>query len=137
MSEQPVKLEPEVEELVKYFDEVLADYRKYVDQIGQLKFAAPQLLYYRDEIQDLLDALSAEPGVDMKSRWVIIREYDLKLRAKASTFVHEVGHSNFKQYQIINNPPLTRWWWYMNRITVNQDHKIPSWQWWRRESSGI
>lgn len=124
-------------ELLSYLDASLADYGKYVSQIGSLKYTAAQLLYYRDEVQDMLDALINDKGIDLKSRWIKVRELDLQLRAKASVFVQEVGHANFKQYQIINNPPVNRWWWYLNRTTVNLDHKTPSWQWWKRDGSGI
>lgn len=125
------KLDPEVEELLQYLDGVLNDYGKYVAQIGNLKYTAPQLLYYRDEVQDLLEALAGEKDLDLKAYWQRLRDYDLQLRAKATVFVQEVGHSNFKQYQIINNPPLNRWWWYLNRTTMNLAEKAPSWQWWR------
>lgn len=124
-------IDPEVIELIKYLDEVIEDYRIRVEAIGKLKYAAPQLLYYRDEVQDLLEALASE-RVDLKSRWAKVRDLDLQLRGKASIFVNEVGHSNFKQYQIVNDPPLTRWWWYLNRTTVNRDKESPKWMWWRR-----
>ncbi|MBQ7502737.1 hypothetical protein IJT93_08510 [bacterium] len=125
------KLDPEVEELLQYLDGVLNDYGKYIAQIGSLKYTAPQLLYYRDEVQDLLEALAGEKDLDLKPYWQRLRDYDLQLRAKATVFVQEVGHSNFKQYQIINNPPLNRWWWYLNRTTANLAERAPSWQWWR------
>lgn len=129
-------VDPEVMELLQYLDTALEDYAKHVKQIGMLKYTAPQLLYYRDEVQDLLEALAGEKGIDLKSRWAKIREFDLQLRAKANIFVKEVGHSNFKQYQIINNPPATHWWWYLDRITVNTEKKeAPSWQWWKRNSA--
>ena len=41
-------------ELLSYLDASLADYGKYVSQIGSLKYTAAQLLYYRDEVQDML-----------------------------------------------------------------------------------
>lgn len=123
-------MDPEVIELVKYLDEVIEDYRVRVEAIGKMKYAAPQLLYYRDEVQDLLDALSAEQ-VDLRSRWAKVRDLDLQLRGKAPIFVNEVGHSNFKQYQIVNDPPVVRWWWYLNRITVNRDKESPKWMWWK------
>lgn len=126
-------LDPEVAELLKYLDEVLADYERYVSDLGHLGYAAPQLLYYRDEVQDLMDDLAAEPGVDLASRWQKIRDLDNKVRAAATDLVREVGHANFKQYQIVNNPPLTRWWWYLNRTTANPEPgPKPAWQWWRK-----
>ena len=68
-----------------------------------------------------------------------IREYrkkvvmlDNELRQKAQAYVNEVGHANFKQYQIINNPPLERWWWYLNKVTMGreEDKKKP-WEFWK------
>ena len=126
------RMDPEVIELIKYLDEVIEDYRNRVESIGKMKFDAPSLLYYRDEVQDMLDALASEKGVDLRSRWAKVRDLDLKLRGMASIFVNEVGHSNFKQYQIINDPPLTHWWWYLNRVTVNRDEHSPSWMWWKK-----
>lgn len=123
----------DIKDMLKYLDEVVADYKRCISMIGKLGYAAPQLLYYRDEVQDLIELLSGEQGVDLKERWARVRELDLQLRGRASDFVHEVGHSNFKQYQIVNNPPLTRWWWYMNRTTVKLENKTPRWQWWRKE----
>ncbi len=123
----------EAAELLKYLDEVLQDYQRYVGEIGRLGYAAPQLLYYRDEVQDLMEALEVEDGVDMKPRWARIRDLDNQVRARASDLVGEVGHANFKQYQIVNNPPLTRWWWYLNRTTANPEPAPrPAWQWWRK-----
>lgn len=131
------RLDPETEELLQYLDSAMADYAKYVGQIGSLKYTAPQLLYYRDEVQELMDILVNDKSIDLKERWARLRDLDMQLRAKATVFVQEVGHANFKQYQIINNPPVTHWWWYLNRTTVNLDHRTPSWQWWKRDSSGI
>ena len=120
-------------ELLKYLDEVMLDYQRYVGDIGKLGYAAPQLLYYRDEVQDLMEALEGEAGIDLKPRWVTLRDLDNKVRAGASDLVREVGHANFKQYQIVNNPPQTRWWWYLNRTTADPEPaKVPVWQWWRR-----
>ena len=125
--------DPEVAELLKYLDEVLADYTRLVGGIGRLGFAAPQLLYYRDEVQDLLEALAAERSLDLQSRWQKIRDLDNQVRARATDLVREVGHPNFKQYQVVNDPPPTRWWWYLNRTVSNPEPPPPpAWQWWRR-----
>lgn len=134
MTEKPGQpLDAEVQELQDYLDEVLRDYERYVGEIGRLGYAAPQLLYYRDEVQDLMEALASEAGVDLKPRWQKIRELDNQVRGKAVELVREMGHANFKQYQIVNNPPQTRWWWYLNRTTADPEpSKVPIWQWWRR-----
>ncbi len=134
MTEKPGQpLDAEVQELQDYLDEVLRDYERYVGEIGRLGYAAPQLLYYRDEVQDLMEALASEAGVDLKPRWQKIRELDNQVRGKTVELVREMGHANFKQYQIVNNPPQTRWWWYLNRTTADPEpSKVPIWQWWRR-----
>jgi len=134
MTDKPGKpLDAEVKELLDYLDEVLRDYERYVGEIWRLGYAAPQLLYYRDEVQDLMEALAPEAGVDLKPRWQKIRELDLAVRGKAVELVREVGHANFNQYQIVNNPPQTRWWWYLNRTTADpESSKASIWQWWRR-----
>jgi len=112
---------------------VLGDYERYVKEIGRLGLAAPQLLYYRDEVQDLLDALAGQPGMDLKPVWTKVRELDNQVRARASDLVKEIGHANFKQYQIVNDPPQARWWWYLNRVTAPPEMlQPPAWQFWRR-----
>ncbi|MCR5660770.1 MAG: hypothetical protein K6G50_01410 [bacterium] len=132
MAGEKKKIDADTIELVRYLDEVIADYKRCVNEIGKMKYAAPQLLYYRDEVQDILDALVGS-GADLKDRLQDIRLLDMKLRANARDFVREVGHANFKQYQIINNPPITHWWWYMNRTTMADKEHVAPWQWLRNQ----
>lgn len=108
----------ETRELWDYLQEVVSDYERYVSEIGQLGLAAPQLLYYRDEVQELLDAVKGNPQVDFTSVWLKIRKLDEVVRSHAQEIVDEIGHANFKQYQIINDPPKANWWWYLNRVTA-------------------
>lgn len=131
MEEQP-QPQGEARELLEYLEEVLKDYARYVGEIGRLGYAAPQLLYYRDEVQDLMEAL-ADEKVDLKAQWNRIRDLDQQVRGKATELVREIGHANFKQYQIVNDPPALRWWWYLNRTTANPEPPpAPMWQFWKK-----
>lgn len=133
MADEKPELDSETKELLGYLEEVLKDYARYVGEIGRLGYAAPQLLYYRDEVQDLLEALQGEKGVDLKTQWNRIRELDNQVRGKVTELVREIGHANFKQYQIVNDPPPTRWWWYLNRTTANPEPPpTPMWQFWKK-----
>ena len=45
--------------------------------------------------------------------------------------VREIGHANFKQYQIINDPPKAYWWWWLNRVVKAPPPSPPSWMFWK------
>ena len=62
------KEESELQELLQYLDASLGDYERYVSQIGTLKYTAPQFLYYREEVQDMLEMRMCVKCVDLKSR---------------------------------------------------------------------
>lgn len=127
------ELDPDVQELYEYLKEVLGDYERYVKEIGRLGMAAPQLLYYRDEVQELLTELRGHEDLDLKPLWARVAELDNVVRAQAKELVREVGHANFKQYQIVNDPPQTHWWWYLNRVTAPPEPlHPPTWQFWRK-----
>lgn len=131
--EVPEELDEETREEFQYLLDVLEDYRRYVKDIGKLELAAPNLLYYRDEVQEGLQELQAR-GVELKEVWRQVVELDNQLRARAQDVVMEIGHANFKQYQIINDPPLTHWWWFLNRVVAApiQAPNPPAWQFWKR-----
>jgi hypothetical protein len=130
--EVPEGLDEEAREEYKYLLEVLEDYRRYVKDIGRLGLAAPNLLYYRDEVQESLDELRVR-GVDPREVWLEVVALDNAVRARASEIVAEIGHANFKQYQIINDPPLSYWWWFLNRVVPGPAApEPPSWQFWKR-----
>lgn len=122
--------EEELQSMLEYLDEVLGEYEKKVMNIGQNGLSASLLLNYRDEVQELLTELS-RANVNMSSYWKRIVALDARLRGNAQRFVSEVGHSNFKQYQIINNPPKELWWWYLDKVTVPPPPEKKSWEFWK------
>jgi hypothetical protein len=109
-------LDADTMEAWNYLLEVVGDYERYIGQIGDLGLTAPNLLYYRDEIQDMLDEFAMDDRVETREIWARIRGLDILLRARQVELVREVGHANFKQYQIMNDPARTRWWWFLNRV---------------------
>ena len=64
-----------VQEELDYLDEILEEYEKYVDNIGNLRTSAALLLYYRDEVQEALDYLKGE-DLDLRAYWKRIVELD-------------------------------------------------------------
>lgn len=124
-------MDKELKETVEYLEEMLADYERFVHNIGDNGYTAPMLLYYRDEVQDTLDFLTDTTDVETRQYWQKVVELDRDLHDHAQTFVEEVGHANFKQYQIINDPPRERWWWYLNRETLSPKPPPAFWQFWK------
>ena len=139
-TDEPRSIKPEepapqeVREALEYLAEVLTDYERFVQNIGQNEFTAPMLLYYRDEVQDLLDFLTEAQTPNMQKWWQRTVEADNVLRAHSQDFVDEVGWANFKQYQIINDPPRQNWWWFLNRETRAPAPPPPIWQFWKGNS---
>ena len=121
----------DIREEMEYLDEVMLDYSTMVKNIGKNGLAASLLMNYRDEIQDIMTELAMN-NRDVKEYRKNLIMLDNELRQKAQLYVNEVGHANFKQYQIINNPPLERWWWYLNKVTMGreEDKKKP-WEFWK------
>ena len=110
----------DVREEMEYLDEVILDYSTMVKNIGKNGLAASLLMNYRDEIQDIMTELALN-NRDIREYRKKVVMLDNELRQKAQAYVNEVGHANFKQYQIINNPPLERWWWYLNKVTMGRE----------------
>ena len=125
------ELDPETKEAWDYLLEVIVDYERYVRSIGELGLAAPNLLYYRDEIQEGLEEFKLNKQVDFQKVWLKVRELDEILRKQTKMLVHEIGHANFKQYQIINDPPKAYWWWWLNRVVTAPPTPTPAWQFWK------
>lgn len=125
------ELDADTKEAWDYLLEVIVDYERYVRSIGELGLAAPNVLYYRDEIQEGLQEFKLDPRVDFKSAWLKVKELDELLRQQAATLVREIGHANFKQYQIINDPPKANWWWWLNRVVKAPTPPPPVWQFWK------
>jgi hypothetical protein len=124
----PKDLVDEIAFLVESIDQ----YEKYVNNIGRNGLAAVNVGYYRDDIQDIIDLLKYEEDLNLRPYWERIVRLDLQLRAKAPQYVREVGHENFKQYQIINDPPHVRWWWYLNRTVAPPIMQPKFWEIWKK-----
>lgn len=90
------------------------------------------MLYYRDEVQEFLDLLKDNPQVDFRAAWTRVKELDELLRKRAQELVDEIGHKNFVQYQVINDPPPAHWWWYLNRVTAAPQPPRAFWQFWKK-----
>ena len=122
----------EIREEKEYLDEVMNDYMRMVKNIGQNGLSASLLMNYRDEIQDIMTDLAIN-GADLREHRKKLICLDNELRQKAQLYVNEVGHANFKQYQIINNPSRERWWWYLNKVTVGRPDDKPKkpWEFWK------
>lgn len=129
--EKPGPSGRDIHETLDYLEEVLADYERFVRNVGGNGINAPMLLYYRDQVQDVLDDLTVTGGPDVAEYWRRTVELDGILRAHSQEFVDEVGWGNFKQYQIINDPPPQNWWWYLNRETRGPSPPQPFWKIWR------
>ena len=125
-------MDPEVKELLDYLEEVIEDYMRYVENIGNNGMAATLLLNYRDEIQEILDELKFEKDLDLQEYWRKIRDLDEIVRQKQQILVNEIGYDSFKQYQIIQDPPLSHWWWYLNRLTAKPLPPNKIWEFWKK-----
>lgn len=130
-------LDRESQELWNYLLEVVGDYERYISDIGNLGYAAPQLLYYRDEIEEMLQEFKTDRRVDFRSVWLKVKALDEVLRRRQQEVVDEIGHNNFKQYQIINDPPRTHWWWWLNRVTQAPPPQPAWWQFWKPAVAGV
>lgn len=123
-----------VRETWDYLMEVMGDYETFLQNIGNLGFSAPQLLYYRDEVQEALDELQGRTDVNIHGAWQKVTELDTILRARAQTLVDEIGHKNFTQYQIQNDPPRSYWWWWLNRVTAPPVTPPRFWEFWKHQN---
>lgn len=119
------------EDLLEFLEESIEQYGVYVNNIGRNGLAAANLGYYRDDIQEMLDLMKYEEKVNLRPYWERILRLDMLLQAKAPAYVREVGYQNFKQYQIINDPPHTHWWWYLNRRVAPPVSEVKFWEIWK------
>jgi hypothetical protein len=125
------KVDPATKEAWDYLMEVMGDYETFLGNIGDLGYSAPQLLYYRDEVQEFLEELTDNPQVNYKGAFQKVNALDVILREKAQDLVNEIGHENFLQYQVINDPPKKHWWWWMNRVTSPPPPPPKLWEFWK------
>ena len=128
------KIDPATKEAWDYLMEVVGDYESFLGQIGDLGFSAPQVLYYRDEVQEFLEELTDNPQINYQGAYKKVLELDQILRKKAQDLVNEIGHENFLQYQVINDPPKKHWWWWLNRVTSPEPPPPKIWQFWKHEA---
>lgn len=131
--EPSTKLTAEEQESWDYLLEVVGDYERYMADVDDLGLNAPNLLYYRSEVQDMLDDFKTDKRVDFRGVWMRVRELDEVLRKKQQSIVDQIGHANFKQYQIINDPPRAHWWWWLNRVTKAPPPPPPWWMFWKKD----
>lgn len=138
--EEPVKpptpppIDPLIKEKWDYLMEVMGDYETFLENVGNLGYSAPQLLYYRDEVQEFLEELQGRTDINIPGAWKKVLELDTILRAKAQTLVDEIGHKNFIQYQIQNDPPRSHWWWWLNRVTAPPPTPPRFWEFWKHQN---
>lgn len=132
MSEdKEAKIDPLVRESWDYLMEVLGDYETFLGEIGNLGLSAPQVLYYRDEVQEFLEELTGNETINYQGAWQKVRELDEILKDKSQALVDEIGYKNFLQYQIINDPPKKHWWWWLNRVSKPPPEPPKVWQFWK------
>ena len=137
MAEEPSKgseIDAATKEAWDYLMEVIGDFETFLENIGDLGYSAPQILYYRDEVQEFLEELKDNPQVNCKGAWNKVRELDVQLRKKSQELVDEIGHENFLQYQVINDPPKAHWWWWLNRVTAAPPPPPKVWEFWKYEA---
>lgn len=127
-------VDPITREKWDYLVEVLGDYETFLGNIGRLGYSAPQLLYYRDEVQEFLDEFQGRTDINVAGAWKKTQELDTILRAKAQALVDEIGHKNFIQYQIQNDPPRSHWWWWLNRVTAPPIAPPKFWEFWKHRT---
>lgn len=130
----PVKIDARTQEMWDYLMEVIGDYETFLGNIGTLGYSAPQLLYYRDEVQEFLDEFAGRTDINIVGAWKKVTELDTILRAKAQALVDEIGHKNFIQYQIQNDPPRSHWWWWINRVTAPPITPPRFWEFWKHQT---
>lgn len=118
-----------------YLQDVIKDYQRYLADVDDLGLNAPNLLYYRDEIQEMLGEFKGDPRVDFRGAWTTVKALDEVLRANQKKIVHQIGYTNFKQYQIINDPPRSHWWWWLNRVVGPPPPQPAWWQFWKKEQT--
>lgn len=128
------KIDPVTQEAWDYLMEVIGDYETFLGNIGDLGFSAPQVLYYRDEVQEFLEELTENPQVNYQGAYQKVIQLDEILRKKAQTLVDEIGHDNFLQYQVINDPPKKHWWWWIDKVTSPAPPPAKLWEFWKYEA---
>jgi hypothetical protein len=123
--------EEEIKESIAYLEDAISEYEKLVGNIGKNGLSASLVFNYRDEIKEVMEDLRLM-DVDLRKYWHRIVTLDNMLRKSAQILVTEIGFDNFKQYQIINDPPKENWWWYINRTTPPPREEKKKGKLWKR-----
>lgn len=125
-------MDPDLQEELAYLEEVLEEYARFVQNIGENGLSANLLLYYRDEVQDLLEALEGQ--ADLQGYWSEVAALDDQVRKQAGAVVEEIGRENFRYCQIALDPPKLHWWWYLDRVVPppRRPWLREFWEWLRR-----
>ncbi len=120
-------------EEIEYLEEILREYERYVENIGQNGLASNLLLHYRSDLQETLTDL--EGRAPLESYWQQTVLLDEKLRGKKEEVLAEIGWNHYKTERAAVNPPKHYWWWYLDAgLTVpDQPNRIQSWWNWLKE----
>lgn len=117
-------------EEIEYLEEVLNEYSKFVQNIGQNGFSANLVLHYRTEVQETLTDL--EGRAPLESYWQQTVELDDLLRKKRIEFIHEIGLQHYRLERQQVNPPKEYWWWRLDSglTDPNKPNLLKSWWGW-------
>lgn len=105
------------EEYKSYLEELIADYERLVENIGNNGVNAPLLLHYRSEIEETLRELEEYDDIApfLEPFYEKLRRIDDLLLQRAKLFLKEIGGpSKLKHYQWSLRPPKEHWWWYLD-----------------------
>ncbi len=119
MSKVGLILPPEdFDEYKSYLEELIAEYERFVLNIGRNGINAPMLLHYRSEIQDVLDELEGQEDIApfLEPFYKKLEKLDDELLNKGEAFIKELGGIvKLRQYQWSLRPPTRHWWWYLDK----------------------
>ncbi len=115
-------------EEIEYLEEVLREYEKYVENIGENGLAAPLLLYYRDEAQETL--MDLQGRAPLESYWAQLVALDQKLQEKKENLIAEIGWNHYKTQREAKKPPKAYWWWYLDSTLKEPEKPNPVKSWW-------
>jgi hypothetical protein len=115
-------------EEIEYLEEILNEYKRYVENIGENGLSAPLLLYYRDELEETLRDL--EGRAPLQSYWAQTVELDNILRERSTDFVAEIGWESYRIQREARKPPQAYWWWHLDTYVPKPSRPNPVKTWW-------
>lgn len=120
-------------EEIEYLEEILAEYERFVENIGANELSAPLLMYYRDELQDSLTSL--EQRVPLQPYWAQTVELDQQVKDRAAEIVAEIGWENYRIQRGARKPPRAYWWWYLDAglAPPERPNVVKSWWEWLKK----